>query len=77
LATEILFKQPDLFDNYIIVSPSLWWDEESLLASDATTYTTKKNIYIAVGKEGAVMERLARTLHVKLATLQKKNTHLF
>ena len=31
LATEILLKQPDLFDNYIIVSPSLWWDDESLL----------------------------------------------
>ncbi|MEP0176888.1 MAG: alpha/beta hydrolase-fold protein [Paraglaciecola sp.] len=27
LATEILFKKPDLFDNYIITSPSLWWDD--------------------------------------------------
>ena len=77
LATEILYKQPDLFDNYIIVSPSLWWDEESLLQADPITYTSPKNIYIAVGKEGAVMERLARALHVKLATLQKKNTRLF
>jgi len=31
LATEILFKKPNLFDNYIIASPSLWWDDESLL----------------------------------------------
>ncbi|MEL6988820.1 MAG: alpha/beta hydrolase-fold protein, partial [Bacteroidota bacterium] len=31
LATEILFKEPSLFDNYIIVSPSLWWDDEALL----------------------------------------------
>lgn len=77
LATEILFKQPDLFDNYVIVSPSLWWDEESLLQSEPTDYTANKSVYVAVGKEGAVMERLARALHVKLATLQKKNTRLF
>ena len=31
LATEILFKRPELFENYIIVSPSLWWDRESRL----------------------------------------------
>lgn len=31
LATEILFKKPMLFDKYIIISPSLWWDNGSLL----------------------------------------------
>ena len=31
LATEILFRHPNMFDNYIIVSPSLWWDNGSLL----------------------------------------------
>lgn len=77
LATEILFKQPDLFDQYIIVSPSLWWDEESLLQATPAPYTSDKKVYIAVGKEGAVMERLARALHVKLATGQKKNTQLY
>ena len=77
LATEILFTQPELFDNYIIVSPSLWWDEESLLQADPISYATHKNIYVAVGKEGVVMERLARALHVKLATIQRENTQLF
>jgi len=77
LATQILFKQPELFDNYVIVSPSLWWDEESLLHAEPTAYTSTKSVYVAVGKEGAVMERLARALHVKLATSQKKNTRLF
>lgn len=77
LATEILFKQPDLFDNYVIVSPSLWWDDESLLQLAPTPYTSKKSVYVAVGTEGAVMERLARALHVQLATLQKENTRLF
>lgn len=31
LATEILLKRPHLFDNYIIISPSLWWGERLLL----------------------------------------------
>lgn len=59
LATEILFKKPDLFDNYIIVSPSLWWDDQNLLNIKPIKYTTNKSIYIAVGKEGEVMERTA------------------
>ena len=29
-ATEILFEKPEMFTNYLIVSPSLWWDNESL-----------------------------------------------
>lgn len=33
LAMEVLFKRPDLFDDYIIVSPSLWWDSGSLAAT--------------------------------------------
>ncbi|MGV3529832.1 MAG: alpha/beta hydrolase [Flavisolibacter sp.] len=32
LLTEILVKEKNLFDNYIIVSPSLWWGEERLIA---------------------------------------------
>jgi len=31
LATEILLKHRHLFRNYIIMSPSLWWGNESLL----------------------------------------------
>lgn len=31
LATEVLMKHRTLFDHYIIVSPSLWWGDESLL----------------------------------------------
>jgi len=31
LATEILLKTPQLFTHYLIVSPSLWWDNGSLL----------------------------------------------
>jgi len=77
LATEILFKKPDLFDNYIIVSPSIWWDNESLLKMKPKEYTSKKAIYIAVGKEGKVMERTAKELYEKLKLDKTKNTQLF
>ncbi len=30
LATEVLLKKPELFTHYFIISPSLWWDNESL-----------------------------------------------
>ncbi|WP_444941890.1 alpha/beta hydrolase [Microbulbifer sp. ZKSA004] len=75
VATEILIKHTDLFDNYIIISPSLWWSGESLLTSIPEDCCEDKQIYIGVGKEGEVMERLARTLYNKLDN-KKSNTKI-
>lgn len=66
LATEILLKKPQLFTNYMIVSPSLWWNNESLLI-EAPRYLTKplaeeKQVYISVGTEGKQMENDAKKL---------------
>jgi predicted alpha/beta superfamily hydrolase len=83
LATEILFKKPNLFDYYIIISPSLWWDNASLLNANTEALTntnkTKKNVYIGVGKEGLapceiphVMEVDANLLAEKLMGLKNK-----
>jgi predicted alpha/beta superfamily hydrolase len=73
LASEILLTQTTMFNNYIIVSPSLWWDNESLLAKAKKPLQvapgTKMKIYIAVGKEGKMMKGDAR----KLAKLLRKN----
>ena len=66
LAAEVLYTQPQLFDNYVIVSPSLWWDDESLLKCDLPADLIGKSVYVGVGKEGEVMERTARELHAKL-----------
>lgn len=70
LATEIVAKNPTLFSHYLIVSPSLWWDNQSLLkAFDQKTERYKElntAVYIAVGKEGHVMVRDAKTLSKKL-----------
>lgn len=77
LACEILFKNPELFENYIIVSPSLWWDDESILTWTPMKYEVPKSIYIAVGKEGEIMERLANDLYLKLKQDLQENTKLF
>ncbi|TNE54983.1 MAG: alpha/beta hydrolase [Bacteroidetes bacterium] len=78
LATEILFKKADLFDNYIIVSPSLWWDEESLLKVAPVPYPGEKSVYIGVGgEEGPVMRRTARELYDKLQALDREHTSLY
>lgn len=77
LATEILFKAPQLFDNYVIVSPSLWWDDEKLLQYKLTEKLAKTSVYIAVGKEGSLMERVAKELHVKLKQLDKSPMKLY
>lgn len=55
LASEIVLKKPELFDDYIIISPSLWWDDESLLKQapmliKGNNYSGKR-IYIAAGNE--------------------------
>lgn len=77
LGSEILFNHPNLFDNYIIVSPSLWWDNELLLKTQPINYLTEKSIYIAVGKEGKVMERTAKELYEKLKSVKNENTKLY
>lgn len=67
LATEILFKQPKMFRNYIIISPSLWWDKESLLKQVPNLKENGQSIFIGVGKkEPKPMEKDAKKLYQAL-----------
>lgn len=77
LATEILFKKPDLFDNYIIVSPSIWWDNESVLSLTPKKPKKDTAVYIAVGKEGETMETGAKKLYSKLKNNSSGYTHVY
>ncbi|MFK7971231.1 MAG: alpha/beta hydrolase [Bacteroidia bacterium] len=77
LAAEVLYKKPQLFNKYIIVSPSLWWDDESLLKKEAPVLDTATTVYIAVGKEGKVMERTAKALSAKIDERNTRHPHLF
>lgn len=81
LATEILLKQPVLFTHYFIISPSLWWDNESMLQSADELLAKQKNlppfIYIAVGKqEDKLMRKEAKSLYRKLRKLDNSNIQL-
>lgn len=84
LATEILLKKPLLFNKYIIISPSLWWDNASLLTLSSLlleeNFKQKTDIYIGVGKEGLapsdiphVMEVDANLLVEKIKATKSKN----
>ncbi|MDX2247051.1 MAG: alpha/beta hydrolase-fold protein [Bacteroidia bacterium] len=80
LATEILLKNPSLFSDYLIVSPSLWWDNESLLEKAPALLSAQKDepvqVYISVGSEGKVMERDAKALYKTLQNQNRANTTL-
>ena len=66
VATEVLLKYPTLFSQYIIVSPSLWWDAESLLHKAPLLLNVQKQthatVYVSVGTEGKQMEGDAQEL---------------
>lgn len=76
LATEILLKSPTLFNQYIIVSPSLWWDNGSLLNKTSgildSTFRQQTYIYIGVGKEGLTSTVNPRVMEVDANLLADK-----
>lgn len=65
LATEVLLHHPELFSHYIIVSPSLWWNEFSIV-QDTPSATSQKKVFLAVGNESEKMVEPARELAEKL-----------
>ena len=76
LATEILLKKPSLFNEYIIVSPSLWWDNGSLLNNSSEIlnagFKQRTTIYIGVGKEGLTPTAIPRVMEVDANLLADK-----
>lgn len=81
LATEVLLHKRSLFSHYLIVSPSLWWDDESMLKKAATQFKqqpdTATYVYIAVGKnEHKTMVKEAKELYQVLLATKSKNLNL-
>ena len=76
LETEILLKKPTLFSRYIIISPSLWWDNGSLLSQDSElfeeSFEKQTEIYIGVGKEGLTPTEIPRVMEVDANLLADK-----
>ena len=66
LATEILMAKPQLFSDYIIVSPSLWWNDQRLVKSSHSYFKAHQeldiNVFVSLGKEHTVMHKVADQL---------------
>jgi predicted alpha/beta superfamily hydrolase len=77
LATEILYEFPELFNRYVIVSPSTWWDNGSILDLEPNGSIENKSIFIAVGKEEKQMIAGAKRLYAKWKKLKSKNNVYF
>ena len=58
-ALHAVISQPDLFDAYIAISPSLWWDDQGLVdqlqAFVDTTDTMDTALFITMGNESGGM----------------------
>lgn len=76
LATEVLLKKPALFSTYIIISPSLWWDNESLLNLPLQISPSQNiSVFVGVGNEGRIMEADAKKLYKKIKSSGKAEVH--
>jgi len=76
LATEILLKHIDLFDTYIIITPSLWWGGESLLKSAPTLLPAdhKRKVKVYVGACNKEEDKVMYEDAMALSDLLKKRS---
>lgn len=77
-ASWIVLTQPDLFNNYIIVSPSLWYGKKNLLGIKIApnNCTEKNNVYFAIGSlENCHGDRMVDDVKVFHQTLKQHFVH--
>lgn len=75
LITEIFLKSPSMFDHYIAISPSVWWDEGALGKSAEMDLGNldrrERSVYFALANEGPqttkAMKRIVSALEDKKA----------
>jgi predicted alpha/beta superfamily hydrolase len=77
MVINTLFTRPELFDNYIAIDPSLWWDDQVVLNKAAAGFSeTKfenKSLYLGVANtmadgmkiEDVVSDTTRSTLHIR------------
>ncbi|MDE2805153.1 MAG: alpha/beta hydrolase-fold protein [Gemmatimonadota bacterium] len=58
-ANHALVHRPDVFNAYISISPSLWWDEQRLVAQADSAFDDAEDLvgdfYMTMGNEGGAM----------------------
>ncbi len=72
MAIEVFLARPELFDHYVVVSPSLWWDQSSAtedFEKSIGSVTASATLYLALGEEGeemaAEMDRVREALRLR------------
>lgn len=77
LGTYILFKQPELFKGYIIIAPSLGWNNNSILKMEDEFYKNHKELnklfYIAYGSLDNNKVLVVNPSKDFMQTIQKRN----
>ncbi len=73
LAMDIAFNNVTLFNQYIVVSPCLWWNKGALLDAAVRKKNTNCNnttkVYIGVGNEELVPDSIAAELSLDASTI--------
>lgn len=68
---DTALREPELFNRYLAISPSLWWDDQSLSRQaagllKARPWPRDRSLYLAIANEGSTMQegmdRLTATL---------------
>lgn len=74
---ETLFREPDLFDTYIAIDPSLWWNNNALVAEGESgplaliDQPLAKCLFVSFSSEpkiAALAKRLALSLHKRVSS---------
>ncbi len=67
---DTFLKAPDTFDDYIAISPSLWWDNKALSAQAGQALADGdydgKRLYLTIGDEGGSMQAAMEQLVLAL-----------
>ncbi|WP_129793831.1 alpha/beta hydrolase [Sphingosinicella sp. CPCC 101087] len=72
---DTLLSEPELFHDYVAISPSLWWDDRRPMREAASRAdpldTTDRRLYLAVANEGGTMQDGVDLLRSALARLPR------
>ncbi|MEP7196521.1 MAG: alpha/beta hydrolase-fold protein [Saprospiraceae bacterium] len=78
MSSYCLLNHPEMFNSYIAISPSLWWDKEFIFKSSDILFKNKdfknKNIFFSDGNEGAEYHK--SVIELQSLIQQKKITGL-
>ncbi len=57
---ETLLTEPDLFDTYIAIDPSLWWNKGRLVRRALPTFKGKKSLLLATSSEARIAAQVGQ-----------------